>query len=510
MSVGVTAGPERATAGDDVLVARNPTTGEEIGRVRATPPEEVGAIVEKARHAQAGWLDLGWSERRRVLDRWRRILCRDADELANLVCTEIGKPRIEAMGGDILPTLDAIRWTVRHASSALADRRIGPGWQRMLMFSTGTCRWVPFGVVGMIGTWNYPMFLNAPPIAQALAAGNGVVWKSSESSPLCGAKIEETLREAGFPEGLVAVVQGGPAVGRALVESAIDKGMFTGGLEGGRNVLRALGGRGIPALAELSGFDPAIILPDAPMDSTVRSLTWAAYVGCGQTCVAVKRVIVVGDPEPWAVALAAAARALRVGDPSGSGVDVGPMISPRARERFHAMIEEAVSRGASIRAGGHPIGDEGAFYAPTVLLAGSAAAEDAVEGAFGPVMVVRGVADEAEAEQAANRSHFALAASVWGRDTRAAGRVGRRLHAGMVSINDAVTPTAHAGAPFGGGKASGYGRTKGVFGLREFAQTQVVFSRSAGGFRPQLFPYTATRTLDRVFSLYRVFFHRGR
>src|SRR5262249_39568821 len=153
----------------------------------ATPPDRVGKIVARAREAQADWSATGWPERRRVLDRWRRILSRDADAWADLICAEIGKPRVEAMGGDLLSTLDAIRWTVRHAGAALADRRIGPGWQRALLMPAGVCRWVPFGVIGMLGTWNYPLFLNAPPIAQALAAGNSVVWKASESSPSCGA-----------------------------------------------------------------------------------------------------------------------------------------------------------------------------------------------------------------------------------------------------------------------------------------------------------------------------------
>jgi acyl-CoA reductase-like NAD-dependent aldehyde dehydrogenase len=499
-----------ATASGEILVARNPATGEELGHVETTPPEQVGEIVERARRAQASWAATGWPERRRVLDRWRRILSRDADRWADLICAEIGKPRLEAMGGDVLSTLDAIRWTVRHAGSALADRRIGPGWQRVILMPSAVRRWVPFGVVGMLGTWNYPLFLNAPPIAQALAAGNAVVWKASESAPLCGALMNEGLREAGVPEGLVAVLQGGPSVGRALVESAIDKGMFTGGSENGRQVLGALGSRGIPALAELSGFDPAIVLNDAPLDATVRCLTWAAYVGCGQTCVAVKRVIVVGDPRQWAEALAASARALRVGDPSGPGTDIGPLISPRARHRLHAMVEEAVARGAAVLAGGRPLEESGSFYPPTVLLSGSPDAEDALAGAFGPVVVVRGAATTAEAVEAANRSDYALAASVWGRDVRAAADLGRQLHAGMVSINEAVTPTAHAGAPFGGGKGSGYGRTKGVEGLREFAQPQAVFSRSPGGFRPQLFPYPSSGWLGSFFSIYRAIFHRSR
>ena len=360
MSVGVTAIP------DETLVSRNPATGAEIGRVRPTPPEQVAGLVDRARRAQVSWSMTPWRERRRVLDRWRRILSRDAEAWASLICSEVGKPRLEAMGGDVLSTLDAIRWTVRHAGRALADRWIGPSWQRFLLMSGGRCRWVPYGVVGMLGTWNYPLFLNAPPIAQALAAGNAVVYKASEFAPLCGARLQDGLREAGFPEGLVAVVQGGPEAGRALVESAIDKAMFTGGIDNGRQVLSALGARGIPALAELSGFDPAIVLADAPVESTVRCLTWAAFVGCGQTCVAVKRVYAVGDPRRWADALAASAGALRLGDPSGPGIDVGPLISARARERLHAMIEAARSpRALAVLAGGRPVDGDGWFYPPT-------------------------------------------------------------------------------------------------------------------------------------------------
>jgi acyl-CoA reductase-like NAD-dependent aldehyde dehydrogenase len=174
------------------------------------------------------------------------------------------------------------------------------------------------------------------------------------------------------------------------------------------------------------------------------------------------------------------------------------------------MIEEAVARGATVLAGGRPIGDDGSFYPPTVLMAGSPGQEDALAGAFGPLIVVRGFADQETAISAANCGPFALAASVWGRDARAAARLGRKLEAGMVTINDAVTPTAHAGAPFGGARGSGYGRTKGALGLREFAQSQVVFSRSAGGVRPQLFPYSSSRFLGRVFSVYRLWFHAGR
>lgn len=489
------------------LVSRNPASGAEIGRVRVTPPEQVGELVARSRRAQASWAATPCRQRLRVVDRWRRILSRDAETWAALIRSEIGKPWVEAYSGDVLSSLDAMRWTVRHAARSLSDRWIGPAWQRMLLMPGARLRQVPLGVVGMLGTWNYPLFLNAPPIAQALAAGNGVVWKASELAPLCGALLQKGVAEAGFPEGLVSVVQGGPAVGGALLEAGIDKVMFTGGVANGRRVLEAAGRLGIPATAELSGFDPAIVLPDAPLESTVRALTWAAFVGCGQTCVAVKRVLVVGDPVPWAEALAAAARALRLGDPATGDVDVGPMISDRARDQVHAMIGAAAARGARIVAGGETPPGPGSFYPPTVLAGGPDQAEDALAGAFGPVVLVRGFATTSEAVDAANRSQFALAASVWGRDRAAAGQLARQLQAGMVSINDAVTATAHAGLPFGGTKASGYGRTKGDAGLAEFTQTQAIVTRAAGGLRPQLYPYPAVPLLDRFLTVYRSLFH---
>jgi acyl-CoA reductase-like NAD-dependent aldehyde dehydrogenase len=372
---------------------------------------------------------------------------------------------------------------------------------------SGRLDWSPVGVVGMIGTWNYPLFLSAPPIAQALAAGNAVVWKPSELAVRTSQKLQQSLEESGLPPGLVTAVFGGAALGRALMEADLDKGMFTGGIENGRRVLSLLGARGIPAVAELSGFDPAIILPDAPRHATVKALTWAAFVGCGQTCVAVKRVYVVGDATPWAEALASQAKALNVGDPCREEIDLGPMISEAARARFDGMIKSAVQAGARTLTGGTALAGPGWFYAPTVLAADNPEAEEALAGAFGPVILVRGVADTAAAVAAANASRFALGASVWGRNRKLARSLARQLQAGMVCVNEAVTPTAHAAAPFGGCKASGYGRTHGSLGLREFTSPRVLFDRRAGGFRPQLFPYSKTRTLERFLAAYLRMFH---
>jgi acyl-CoA reductase-like NAD-dependent aldehyde dehydrogenase len=221
--------------------------------------------------------------------------------------------------------------------------------------------------------------------------------------------------------------------------------------------------------------------------------------------VAVKRLYVVGDACPWAEALAERARNLRVGDPATGTVDLGPMISEAARDRLDAMVKATVAAGARIVHGGAPLEGPGWFYRPTVLLAETAEPEAALAGAFGPVVLVRGVRDADAAIYAANASPFGLAASVWGRDLRAARALARRLDAGMVAVNDAVTPSAHASAPFGGMKASGFGRTRGLLGLREFTQPQALQVRSPGGFRPQLFPYSDR--LERILHVYRGLFH---
>lgn len=478
-----------ATATRDVLIARNPATGAKIGEVSLSPPDAVAQFVNRAREAQSRWDLAGWKVRRAVLRRWWQILARDADAWADLIRSEVGKPFSEALAGDVVATLDGIRWTIRHAGRVLAGTRYGPGSQRFLLVPTGHMVQRPFGVVGIIGTWNYPLFLNALPIAQALAAGNAVVWKPSELTPLSGWTLQKSLDEAGFPDGLVSAVFGGPEVGRALVEASIDKAMFTGGVTNGRRVIEALAARGIPAVAELSGFDPAIVLPDAPFEATVKALTWGIFLNAGQTCVGIKRIYVVGDPTRWAEALATAARALRIGDPANEDIDLGPLISNAARDRFEGFIRAAIDAGAKLITGGEPIEGVGSFHAPTVLTAYDAAPETRLAGVFGPVVIVRGLPDVASAIAAANASEYGLAASVWSKDTRAAKAIAARLDAGMVTVNDAVTPTMHASAPFGGTKASGYGRSHGPQGLLEFTQPKVVFSRRAGGFRPNLYPY---------------------
>ena len=490
----------------DELTVSNPATGTEIGRIATTPLEGVESAVAKARTAQKEWAKLSWNGRKAFLKAWWHKLSKTADDWADAITEEIGKPRSEALAGDVIPTLDALRWTVRHGGRALKPERLGPGHQRMLMMPSGRMTYRPFGVVAMIGTWNYPLFLNAGPIAHALAAGNAVVWKPSELASGVGLRLQRSLEDAGLPEGLVATVFGGGEVGKCLVDSHVDKGLFTGGVENGRRVMTGLAARGVSTLAELSGFDAAIVLPDASIEKTLDPILWGAYVGSGQTCVSIKRVYIVGDIEPWASRLAERAESLRVGDPRNAEVDLGPLISEQARSRFHSRIQAAIDAGAKLLAGGRNGEGPGWFYRPTVLQVDTDAAENVLAGVFGPVIAVRRFDTAEAAIEAANVSDFGLAASVWSNNLNAAKRVAAQLEVGSVNINDAVTTTMHATAPFGGFRASGVGRTHGPIGLREFAQPSVTFTRSAGGFRPQLFPY-GVQPVDAAMRLYRILFH---
>ncbi|WP_152053558.1 aldehyde dehydrogenase family protein [Tautonia marina] len=493
----------------DPLIARNPATGAELARIAGTAPDQVAQRVDRAANAQRSWADRPWSERREALRRWHRELSRRGDALAEAVCAEIGKPIGEAMAAEVIPSLDALRWTIQTAGRVLAPRTESPRWQRWLLMPPARIERRPLGVIGVIGAWNYPILLNAPVIAHAIAAGNAVVWKPSELSCHCGALLQETIDAAGLPEGLVSIVQGGPEVGSALVDANVAKLIFTGGLQNGRRVLEALGAKGIPAVVELSGFDAAVVLPDAPDDRTIAALRWSAFLGAGQACMSVKRVFLVDRPaESWAEAFARQADALRLGDPSRSDVDLGPLISDRARDAVHSQVQAALAAGARLLAGGEPIDGPGSFYRPTVLLAdrGNEAAERALEGIFGPVVIVREVTDDQAAAEAVNASRFGLSASVWGLDRRRARALAARLDAGVIGVNEATSFFALASAPAGGMKASGFGRVHGAEGLIEMTAPRTFVARSLKAPRPQVFPYSAR--LGRVLSLYRRIVHR--
>jgi acyl-CoA reductase-like NAD-dependent aldehyde dehydrogenase len=225
------------------LISRNPANGQELGRFPVTSPEAVAEIVARATLAQKNWAALPWNVRKHTLERWWAGLARDAEVWAVAIRDEIGKPTSEAMA-EVVSTLDALRWTVKNSQKALADQNIGRGWQRTLLIPPASLHWVPLGVIGIVGTWNYPLLLSATAIAQSLAAGNAVVWKPSEQAIGLGRKLQDSIDAAGLPDGLVSAIYGGREIGQSLIRTGIAKAIFTGGIAGGRAILGELGHRG--------------------------------------------------------------------------------------------------------------------------------------------------------------------------------------------------------------------------------------------------------------------------
>ena len=482
----------------------NPATLEVVGAVETTRPAVVQDLVGEAALAQERWAPSPFPARRALLARLAELTLEAAEEIADVVVSETGKPRVEAYTTELYPALDALAWLRRNAAGVLAPERLRRS-QPHLLHKRARLEHEPLGVVGLIAPWNFPFAIPFTQAAFAVAAGNAVVLKPSELTPLSGALVERLFAEAGAPAGLVRVAQGDGAVGEALVQAhGLAKIVFTGSARVGRRVAAAAGDGLLPVTLELGGKDPMIVLDDADLERAVAGALWASFVNCGQVCSGVERIYVEGSlHEPFAEELARAARGLVPGD------DLGPLISEVQRSRLAALVDDAVDRGARVLAGGRAPDREGWFYEPTVLADVPVGADIDGEETFGPVVTVERVPDEDAAVRAANASSFGLGASVWTRDAARASRVAARLRAGSVWHNDHSYSYATAQASWGGRGESGYGSTHSRHGLLDLTATKFV-DRDAGRFAaPWWFPYDE-RTADAFRAVLAVLYGRGR
>jgi len=456
-----------ATTSAAELVSVNPATLEPIGSVPCTDPDALPSIVAAAAAAQEQWRALGASARALVLREAGRVVRARADAIARSVCDETAKPRTEAIAHDLYPAVDHAVWLARTAARVLADEPIRFS-QLHLRTKKAWLVYEPLGVVAAITPWNIPFGIPFTEVATAVAAGNGVVLKPSELTPLTGEWVARVLEEAGAPPGLVQVVQGDGAVGSALVDDpGIAKVFFTGSVAVGRRVAAAAGARGCPVVLELGGRDPMLVFADADLDRALDGALFASFINAGQACVSAERIYVERPVyDEFARDLAARARSLRLGD------DVGPLISERQRDAVEALT------------GARRPDREGWFLEPTVLEHGLADEE-----IFGPVVTVEPFDGEDDAVRRANDTAFGLAASVWTRDLEKARRVSRRIDAGMVWVNDFGYSFATGQAAWGGVKGSGFGRTSSRHGLYECSRVKYV-DEDRGLLRPAWwFPY---------------------
>lgn len=455
----------------------NPATGEVLGEFECASDADVRAAVGRARVAQADWQRGGVPRRLDVLRKFQELLLQQKHEVARLITREAGKPAGEAMVAEVLVVLDAARFCIKNAAELLKPERLRYG-NPALRAKSGKVVREPWGVIGIVSPWNYPFAIPATEVLAALAMGNAVVLKPSEFTPLCALELGSLLARAGAPRGALEIVIGEGPTGAALLDSGIDKIIFTGSVATGKRVAQAAAARLLPAVLELGGKDPMIVLEDADLEVASSGAVWGAFVNAGQACLSVERCYVPRRHYGKFTALCAEKAAkLRVGNGLEPKTDVGPMIHERQVQIVDDHVQDAIARGARLMTGGKRMPEMGPnFYAPTVLADVNHSMRIMREETFGPVLPIMAVSDEEEAVRLANDSEFGLGASIWAGDRARAERIAERLHTGAVMINDAVACFGITEAPHGGVKMSGLGRTHGRDGLLEMTRPKFVDS----------------------------------
>src|SRR6266853_824425 len=334
------------------IASVNPATGEVLGELDTAGPAEVRAAVFRARTAQPDWNALGVRKRVGVLRRFQQILLAHKSDVARRITQEAGKPVIEALLTEVLVVLDAARYLIDNAFEILREQKL-PHGNLAMKGKAGRILHEPYGVIGIISPWNYPFSIPATEVMAALVAGNAVVLKPSEFTPLIALELQSLLRTAGVPNDVFQVLPGEGAAGAALVRSEIDKLVFTGSVTTGRRIAQVAAERLLPAVLELGGKDPMLVLDDADLDVASSAAVWGAFVNAGQTCLSVERCYVHEKLyEAFLKACAEKAKKLRVGHGLDRDTDVGPMIHERQLRIVESHIEDAVARGARVLAGG--------------------------------------------------------------------------------------------------------------------------------------------------------------
>lgn len=484
------------------VASRNPNAGGPHAGDAGAPPSPMDTpaaalpdILRRARAAQAVWELQPVRARGALVRRLRDVLYQRRDALTRCVMRETGKPLVEALFGDVLIALDTAQYYAQRAAGFLRDRRV-PHHNIAVKAKSGKLHYEPYGVIGVIAPWNYPLAIPLGQAVAAVVAGNAVLLKPSELAPSSGQMIVECFAAAGFPPHLVQAIYGPGATGEALIAAQPDKIVFTGSVDTGKRVAEACARLLIPSVLELGGKDAMIVLADADLEAASSAAVWGSFTNCGQACLSVERVYVERAIAARFTELCVAkTRALQLGPGSSPENEVGPLIRPEAIARIESQIREAVSQGAQVLCGGHRRPDLGpAYFEPTVVVVANTIVANTVvanieppsvrtpgeglslmrEETFGPVLAIAAVDSADEAVACANDSKFGLSASIWTCDVHRARQLARRIHTGAVMINDVGSYYGIAEAPHGGRGASGWGRTHSRIGLMEMVQVKYV------------------------------------
>lgn len=471
-----------------VFEKTSPVTGEPLGTFPVSSKEDVEAAVSRARDAFPIWRDTPLSERLRMLARIKDVVRTHGEEYARRISEDTGKPLVDSLLTELMSIPLFIDHYRRTAPKTLARTKVGTP----ILFPGKTSYLSPFpmGVVAVIAPWNFPFQLSMVPALTALIAGNTVVLKPSEVTPITGEIVEEIFRRIGLPRGVVEVVQGDGSTGAALSEAAVDKIFFTGSVATGRKVMAAAAKRPIPVELELGGKDAMIVCADANLERAARAAIWGGLVNCGQMCTSVERIMVEDAIyESFVERLTQEIDKIRVGGPE-EHADVGPLTFGKQLETIERHVTHAVEAGARLIRGGKRVERPGQFYAPTLIADVRPEMELYREETFGPVLPVMRVRDAEEAIRLANEHQYGLTGSVWTSDVDKGLELASRLECGQVMVNDLVAIVGNPALPFGGVKNSGFGRYHGAEGLLSFThQKAIMVDRGWFDIEPFWFPY---------------------
>lgn len=461
----------------------DPASSRMIAQMAIATPLQVEEAVQDARRAFEAWRRVSVEERCEQIKKAGDILMKHRKELLDLLVAETGKARVDAQA-EFLNLFETLRYYTSNGPELLSDKRLS---LHLLKNKRARVEHMPLGVVVNISPWNFPLDLSLTPAIPALIAGNAVLIKPSEHTPLTVFRAVELMNQTGLPVGLLQTVMGRGEVGQLLVDQA-DAVTFTGSVGTGRKVAVRAAQRLIPCTLELGGKDPAIVLEDADLERSARGVVWGAFFNSGQVCMSVERVYVhEAIYDAFVERVLELTAELRQGVPDDYEVDIGAMIDPGQFEIIEAQLREAVEQGARVLIGGervqlesqlnhHPghypmIGD---FFAPTVLVDVNPSMKIMREETFGPILPIMKVRSAFEAVKLANDSPFGLNASVWGRDMKRARQIASQVEAGQVCINDVIVSYVAIEAPFGGVKSSGLGRRKGPAEIYKFVEQKTV------------------------------------
>lgn len=448
--------------------AIDPTTEQSLDEYREHSADEVQRMLRQASAAFGRWREMPLLDRGRLFNAAAGLLRERAGELAALMAREMGKP-LGAGEAEIEKCAVCCEHFARHAASYLSQIEIASDAAESYV------RFDSLGAVLAIMPWNFPFWQVFRFAAPALMAGNVGLLKHAPNVPGCAIAIEKIFRDAGFPEGVfTTLLIDVDAIAGIIQHPAVAAVTLTGSERAGSAVAAQAGAALKKTVLELGGSDPFIVLDDADVEATARAAASARTINSGQSCIAAKRFIVVGDAQAFEAAFARELKALKVGDPTDRDTDLGPLARIDLLENLERQVRESIAAGARLVVGGERLQRRGYFYPPTLLADVRPGMPAFDEETFGPVAALIRARDVEDAIRLANLSKYGLGASIWTRDLRAAERIAARIEAGCVFVNGAVKSDPRL--PFGGIKRSGYGRELSRFGIHEFVNIKTVWS----------------------------------